>query len=189
MVIFTDALLVGTQVLAVFPLKEKRVYDGINGNHLSSETAADGTAIVRFEFLDVSVFAVDSDLVLILDAAVLGQIAVSFDGGVTVQPYDQTTPVVDLLRGNWIQIQTYFGSNLLASFSSPISNGVTKAFKAKNGDVIANPPDHGTAALISYDVLPLQIFAVDSSPVLAKIAGSFLPAAGCEHQRWCGPGL
>ena len=116
---------------------------------------------------------------MISDATLLGQIAVSFDGGVTVQPYDQTSPVVDLLRGNWIQIQTYFGSNLLASFSSPMSNGVTKAFKAKNGDVIANPPDHGTAALISYDVLPLQIFAVDSSPGLAKITDvGFLPLLG-----------
>ena len=54
----------GTQVLAVFPLKQKRVYDGINGNHLSSESTGDGTAIVRFEFLDVSVFAVDTDLEL-----------------------------------------------------------------------------------------------------------------------------
>ena len=79
---------------------------------------------------------------------------------------------------------TFDASDEIAGFTADggtISaiGGVTQAFEAENGNQIQNPPALGTAILISYDVLPLQIFAVDSSPGLAKITDvGFLPLLG-----------
>ena len=79
---------------------------------------------------------------------------------------------------------TFDASDEIAGFTADggtISaiGGVTQAFEAENGNEIQNPPALGTAILISYDVFPLQIFAVDSSPGLAKITDvSFLPLLG-----------
>ena len=154
------------------------VVDGINGNGIVNIQDGGAALEIRFQFLDVNVFAVDTALNLILDTSVLALLGISFDGGLTVKVYDQSLPSLNVLRGKSVSLQTYYDSGLLASFNSaPMADGQTIAYDAQSTNSLPNPPENGTAILISYEVLSLNIFAVD--PALLKITDvGVLPLLG-----------
>lgn len=144
------------------------VYDAINGNATGENVAEIGAATVRleYEYLDVNVFAVDPTLAKITDPTSLGQLSVSVDGAAAAQ-YDQDNPSVQVLRGESVVVDVFFAGQELTGFGNDggiaVANGVTKAYEAVNGNAISNPTNYGTAILIQYDLVPLNIFAVDTS--------------------------
>lgn len=142
------------------------VYDAISGTSITSENVQDGgaTARLKYEYIDVNVFAVDLSLAKITDTNTLGQLGVAFDGGLP-QAYDQANPSATVLRGKNLFLDVYFGGAEITGFGNiggiPIAKNVTKAYMANNGNPISSPPNFGTAVLIQYDLIPLNIFAVD----------------------------